>query len=81
VVNKTSHAVAEHFEGKERGYIREGYWAELTLVDNHATTTVNKRNVLFKVALRGHEFPAAIAATWANAELAYANGRVTPRFG
>jgi dihydroorotase len=81
VVNKTSHAVAQRFKVKERGFIREGYWADLTLVDDCASTTVSKSNVLYKCRwspFEGMTFPAAIAATWVNGELAYANSRVTP---
>ena len=82
VVQRTSHAVAERFGIRERGYIREGCWADLTLVDTAASTTVNRANILYKCGwspLEGVTLPAAIAATWVNGELAYRDGQVQPR--
>ena len=46
VVEKMSHAVATCFQVRERGYIREGYHADLVLVDMHRPTTVSKENIL-----------------------------------
>ena len=43
---KMSHAVATCFQVRERGYIREGYHADLVLVDMHRPTTVSKENIL-----------------------------------
>jgi len=84
VVNKTSHAVAERFRIPDRGYIREGYWADLVLVDPHGTTTVRKNDLLYKCGwspVEGRTYPAAIRCTWVNGELVYENGAVqgTPR--
>ena len=85
VVNKTSHAVAERFGVRERGYIREGYWADLVLVDPHGSTTVQRDNVLYKCGwspLEGRTLPARINATWVNGELAYRDGKVSAqRYG
>lgn len=85
VVKKTSHAVAERFGVKERGYIREGYWADLALVDPHGSTTVSRDNVLYKCGwspLEGRTLPARISATWVNGELAYNDGQVAAqRYG
>lgn len=82
VVNKTSHAVAERFGIPDRGYIREGYWADLVLVDPHATTTVEKQDVLYKCGwspVEGRTFPAKILGTWVNGALVYENGIVAPQ--
>lgn len=79
VVHKTSHAVAQRFGIVDRGYIREGCWADLTLIDPHGTTTVDRRDVLYKCGwspTEGREFPARIRATWVNGRLAYENGAV-----
>ncbi len=79
VVNKTSHAVADRFNIIDRGYIREGYWADLVLVDPHGSTTVRKEDVLYKCGwspVEGRTFPAAIRATWVNGALVYRNGAV-----
>ena len=47
VVEKMSHAVAKCFQIKERGFIREGYFADLVMVDLNQSATVNKENILF----------------------------------
>src|SRR3546814_17411667 len=61
VVNKTSHAVADRFGIADRGYIREGYFADLVLVDPHGPTTVKKEDLLYKCGwspVTGRTFPA-----------------------
>lgn len=76
VVEKMSHAVAECFQVAERGYIREGYFADLVMVDLRQTTTVSKQNILYKCGwspLEGFTFPAAVTATFVNGQLVYGN--------
>lgn len=78
VVEKMSHAVAECFKIDRRGYVREGYYADLVLVDLNSQTQVNKDNILYKCGwspLEGSEFPAAITHTFINGELVYGNGQ------
>ena len=48
IVEKTSHSVADLFQIKERGYIREGYFADIVLFDLDSKTDVNKNNILSK---------------------------------
>ncbi|MGB5830421.1 MAG: dihydroorotase, partial [Thiohalocapsa sp.] len=48
LVHKTSHAVAECFGIEERGYIREGYWADLTLVELDSAYNREREQVLYK---------------------------------
>ena len=77
IAQKMSHAVAECFQIKERGYIREGYHADLVIVDLNQTSTVTKENILYKCGwspLEGMEFPALVTHTFVNGHLAYANG-------
>jgi dihydroorotase len=77
IVEKMSHAVAECFQIKERGYIREGYFADLVLVDMKSQTKVVKENILYKCGwspLEGFEFPATITHTFVNGHLVYGNG-------
>jgi dihydroorotase len=77
IAEKMSHAVADCFQIKERGYIREGYFADLVLVDMNKTTTVSNDNILYKCGwspLEGFEFPAAITHTFVNGRLVYGNG-------
>lgn len=78
VVEKMSHAVARCYQVAERGYIREGYRADLVIVDMNATTTATKDNVLYKCGwspLEQFTFPAAITHTFVNGNLVYGNGQ------
>jgi dihydroorotase len=77
IADKMSHAVADCFDIKERGYIREGYFADLVIVDPRSTTTVSKDNILYKCGwspLEGMTLPAAITHTFVNGNLVYENG-------
>src|SRR6185503_9952446 len=77
IAEKMSHAVADCFQINERGYIREGYFADLVLVDMNKSNTVSKDNILYKCGwspLEGFEFPAAITHTFVNGRLVYGNG-------
>lgn len=77
IAEKMSHAVADCFQIKERGYIREGYHADLVLADLNSTTTVTKENLLYKCGwspLEGFEFPATITHSFVSGHLAYENG-------
>ena len=77
IAEKMSHAVADCFQIKERGYIREGYHADLVIVDLNLASTVTKENILFKCGwspLENFEFPASITHTFVNGHLVYGNG-------
>ncbi|MBS1974076.1 MAG: dihydroorotase, partial [Bacteroidetes bacterium] len=76
-VDKMSHSVARCFQVADRGFIREGYYADLTIVDLDGTVTVKKENILYKCGwspLEGFTFPAAIKSTFVNGHLVYGNG-------
>ena len=76
VVQKTAHAPAQLFDVKERGYLREGYWADLVLVDDEPLT-VRREDVLSKCGwspFEGTTFRSRIGATWVNGRLVW-NGR------
>ena len=78
IVEKMSHAVADCFQLKERGYIREGYFADLVMVDLNKNTTVSKENILYKCGwspLEGMQLPAVINKTFVNGHLVYGNGK------
>jgi dihydroorotase len=78
VVEKMSHAVATCYQVADRGYIREGYKADLVIVDMNATTTATKENILYKCGwspLEQFTFPAAITHTFVNGNLVYGNGQ------
>jgi dihydroorotase len=77
LVEKMSHAVAKCFRIEERGYIREGYYADLVIVDMDRPSTVNKKNILYKCGwspLEGFTFPASVTHTFVNGHLVYGNG-------
>lgn len=76
IVQKMSHAVADCFQIKERGYIKEGYFADLVMVDMNTSYTVSKKNILYKCGwspLDGFTFPATIEKTFVNGTLVYGN--------
>lgn len=85
IAEKMSHAVADCFLIKERGYIREGYHADLVLVDINQKTIVTKQSLLYKCGWSpfeacppdtlAFEFPAAITHTFVNGHLVYENGK------
>ncbi len=77
LVEKMSHAVAKCFQIKERGFIREGYFADLVLIDMNKSYTVLKENILYKCGwspLENFVFPASITHTFVNGNLVYENG-------
>lgn len=79
IVEKMSHNVATCFNIKERGFLREGYFADAVIVDPETTYRVSKENMLYKCGwspLEGFLFPAAITHTFVNGSLVYGNGAV-----
>lgn len=77
IAEKMSHAVANCFQIKERGYIREGYHADLVMVDLNKPNKVSKENILYKCGwspLENMEFPASITHTFVSGRLVYDNG-------
>jgi dihydroorotase len=79
LVEKMAHAPAKCFQVRDRGFIREGYFADLVLVDLNQNYTVSKENILYKCGwspLEGFTFPATIAMTFVNGYPVYENGRV-----
>jgi dihydroorotase len=77
VVEKMSHSVATCFRVAERGFIREGYFADLVLVDLNKPSVVTPGSILYKCGwspLEGFEFPATVTHTFVNGHLVYGNG-------
>jgi dihydroorotase len=77
MVAKMSHDVATCFQIRERGYIREGYYADLVLVDLNQSQTITKENILYKCGwspLEGLTMPASIRYTFVNGHPVYGNG-------
>ena len=74
IVDKMCHNPAILFRVEERGYIREGYYADLVLVDPDSPWTVNKDNVLAKCGwspFEDHQFKSTVASTIVSGHLAY----------
>jgi dihydroorotase len=77
IVEKMCHAPAICFEVEKRGYVREGYWADLVLVDLEKEWEVTKDNLYYKCnwsPFEGHTFKGAIDTTIISGHIAYANG-------
>lgn len=74
LVEKMCHAPAVCFQIKERGFIREGYFADLVLLNLNDATTVTKDSLYYKCGwspLEGHHFPASIETTFVNGHPVY----------
>lgn len=77
LVEKMCHNPATLYRMTKRGFIREGYYADLTLVDLNSSWTVTKDNLLYKCGwspLEGTTFKTAIKQTFVNGNLVYDNG-------
>ena len=74
IVKKTSHAVADRYGIIDRGYIREGYWADLVLVDPNGSQKVTTDNILYECGwspFEEHCFNSSIEMTFVNGIKAY----------
>ncbi len=74
IVEKVAHAPADLFAIRERGYIREGYFADLVVADLDATTAVTRDRVMSKCGwspFEGETFHSQIKMTFVNGSLAY----------
>ncbi len=79
VVEKMCHNPAILFRIRERGFIEEGYWADLVLVDPASPWTVNKENILYKCGwspLEGQQFQHAVTHTWVSGALVWEEGQL-----
>ena len=79
LVEKACHNPAILFQIAKRGYLREGYCADLVLVDLDRTTTVTKEGLLYQCGwspFEGTTFDAVIDRTWVNGKTVYANGKI-----
>ncbi len=76
---KMSHNVSDLFQIKNRGFIREGYFADLVMVDLKKTSLVEKSNLLYKCGwspFEGHTFKSSIVKTFVNGNLVFDNGNI-----
>jgi dihydroorotase len=80
IVDRACHAPADLFGVNERGYVREGWFADLVIVDTDRPYRVEKSNLLCKChwsPFEGHEFSSTIDTTIVNGEIVYSNGSLT----
>ena len=78
IAEKMCHNPAILYHIEKRGFIREGYFADLTLVDLNTSWTVSKENILYKCGwspVEGTTFHSSITQTFVNGNLVYNNGR------
>jgi dihydroorotase len=76
-VEKMSHNPAKIFKIEKRGFIKEGYFADLVLIDTNKSNTVSKDNILYKCGwspFEGTQFSSTITHTFVNGNLMYDNG-------
>jgi len=79
IVERACHAPAKLFNVHERGFLREGYRADLTLIDITKPQTVTRESVLSKCGwspFEGSTFRSSVAATWVNGHLAWHDGKL-----
>ena len=78
IAEKTAHNVATCFQVEKRGFIREGYWADLVLVNLNDPYKVTRQNVLYKCGwspFEGQTFQSEITHTFISGNLAYQRGK------
>jgi len=82
VVQRACHTPAERFGVVDRGYLREGGYADLVVVDPNGVTDVTPESLRYKCGwspFDGHRFKARIDATWVNGKLVYRDGVLRPQ--
>jgi dihydroorotase len=80
IVDRACHAPADLFGVRERGYVREGWYADLVIVDPEKPYRVEKPGLLCKCGwspFEGHEFSSTIDTTIVNGEVVYRDGKLT----
>lgn len=81
VIQKMCHAPADLFRIEERGYIREGYFADMVLIDPNKSWIVSPENILYKCGwspFDGLEFSHQVNTTFVNGKIAYMNNKIQP---
>ena len=79
IVEKMCHNPAKIFKIEKRGFIREGYYADLAIVNAHLPWNVKKENILYKCGwspFEGYNFKSRVTHTFVNGRLVYQNGKV-----
>ena len=80
IVEKMCHAPSAIFNVKDRGYLREGYFADLVLIDLNSPWQVNQNNILYKCGwspFEGYTFRSKVDTTIVNGNIVYNQGKFT----
>ena len=83
IVEKMCHNPAKLFRIKKRGFIKEGYYADLTILDLNKSWTVSKENILYKCGwspFEGHTFKSSVQSCFVNGNLVYNSGKFDESF-
>ena len=83
IVEKMCHNPAKLFRIKKRGFIKEGYYADLTIIDLNKSWTVSKENILYKCGwspFDGHTFKSSVQSCFVNGNLVYNSGEFDESF-
>ena len=83
IVEKMCHNPARLFRIKKRGFIKEGYYADLTILDLNKSWTVSKENILYKCGwspFEGHTFKSSVQSCFVNGNLVYNSGKFDESF-
>jgi dihydroorotase len=84
IVSKMCHTPAKLFQIKDRGFLREGYKADLVLINLNSPWTVNKDNILYKCGwspFEGTTFKSKVITTIVNGEIVFNNGKLLSKAG
>ena len=83
IVEKMCHNPAKLFRIKKRGFIKEGYYADLTILNLNKSWTVSKENILYKCGwspFEGHTFKSSVQSCFINGNLVYNSGKFDESF-
>ena len=83
IVEKMAHAPALLYNVQDRGFIREGYYSDIAVIDNDARWWVTKDNILYKCGwapFEGTEFSSRVSHTVINGTVAYDNGTFNEQY-
>ena len=83
IVEKMCHNPAKLFRIKKRGFVKEGYYADLTILDLNKSWTVSKENILYKCGwspFDGHTFKSSVQSCFVNGNLVYNSGKFDESF-
>ena len=83
IVEKMCHNPAKLFRINKRGFIKEGYYADLTILDLNKSWTVSKENILYKCGwspFEGHTFKSSVQSCFVNGNLVYNSGEFDESF-